>query len=259
LAREALGMGSASDAVLDVRAADWWLRGVIDGGRLVRMVMHAAAREDSGLDALDLVQVPLKPPAVHGVGGVSRKGDCVSCASHYYSFTRLRTTGTLVYRGVRMRVSGLTWMDHEFGSSELQADQVGWDWFSVQLDDGRELMLYLLRQRDGSVTRVSSGSLIERDGRVRYLPLSAFSVQTTAHWRSPHSGGDYPSAWRVRVPGAGVDVVLMPTVADQELAAVSGGVSYWEGAVGAFDPASPGRSLGAGYVELTGYAGRVSL
>jgi predicted secreted hydrolase len=149
-------------------------------------------------------------------------------------------------------------MDHEFGSDELQANQVGWDWFSLQLDDRREIMLYLLRQKDGSVTPESSGSLIGVDGRVTYLPRAAFAVSATGSWTSPHTGGVYPSGWRVRVPGARVDLVLTPVLLDQELANVLGGVSYWEGAVDARDGAS-GRSLGVGYVELTGYAGAVLL
>lgn len=149
-------------------------------------------------------------------------------------------------------------MDHEFGSDELQANQVGWDWVSLQLDDRREVMLYVLRQKDGSITPQSSGSLIDAGGRVTYLPLSAFSLTATGSWTSPHTGAVYPSGWRVRVPLAHVDVTLTPELLDQELANLSGGVSYWEGAVDATD-ASSGRALGVGYVELTGYAGAVSL
>jgi predicted secreted hydrolase len=128
----------------------------------------------------------------------------------------------------------------------------------VQLDDRRELMLYLLRQKDGSVTPQSSGSLIDARGHVTYLPRSAFVVEATGSWKSPHTGGVYPSGWRVRVAGAGLNVVLAPVVLDQELANTVGGVSYWEGAVDVRDGVS-GRSLGVGYVELTGYAGAVSL
>jgi predicted secreted hydrolase len=172
--------------------------------------------------------------------------------------TRLRTRGTLTFEGQRLPVAGLSWMDHEFGSDELQASQAGWDWFSIQLDDKREFMLYLLRQKDGSVTPESSGSLIARDGSVTYLPRSAFTVASTGTWTSPHTGGVYPSGWRLRVPQARIDVTLTPEILDQELANLAGGVSYWEGAVDATDAAS-GRPVGVGYVELTGYAGAVSL
>jgi predicted secreted hydrolase len=157
-----------------------------------------------------------------------------------------------------MNVRGLSWMDHEFGSDELQAGQIGWDWFSIQLDDRRELMLYVLRQKDGSITPASSGSLIAADGRVTYLPLSAFATQATGSWTSPHTGGVYPMGWHVSVPSAHVDLTLVPMLLDQELANTVGGVSYWEGAVDVKDGAT-GKSFGQGYVELTGYAGAVSL
>jgi predicted secreted hydrolase len=257
-AREALGMGSASNTTLDVRALDWYLRGA-PAGRPdeEKMTMHAAERTAAGLDAIDFVQVPEKKPAIHGRGGVSRKSDCPSCASHYYSYTRLHTTGTLVFKGERMPIDGLSWMDHEYGSSELEPNQAGWDWFAIQLDDRRELMLYSLRQKDGSVTPQSSGSLVEPDGSVRYLPRAAFVIDATGSWKSPHTGGTYPSGWRVRVPSASVDVTLAPTVLDQELAGTSSGVSYWEGAVDV--RSASGAALGVGYVELTGYAGTVAI
>ncbi len=255
-AREALGMGGASTARLDVHAGDWTLRGEpLRDPRLEKMTLHAA----DGSNALDLVQVPLKPPAVHGRDGVSRKAACLSCASHYYSYTRLHTSGSLTYGGTRFAVDGISWMDHEYGSSELQSDEVGWDWFSLQLDDGRELMLYLLRRKDGSVTPESSGSLIARDGSVRYLSLRDFTVAVRGNtrWHSPHTGASYPALWEVGVPSAGLSVSLAPVVADQELASTTGGVSYWEGAVDVLD--EDGKPLGQGYVELTGYAGSVSL
>jgi predicted secreted hydrolase len=247
-AREALGAGFASTKRLDVRDEGWTLTGPSP------FRLHASV-DGKGID---FSLTSEKPPAVHGHDGISKKGPCATCASHYYSMTRLRTAGTLTYGGARLAVSGISWMDHEFGSGELQANQVGWDWFSVQLDDRRELMLYLLRQKDGSVTPESSGSLIDARGHVTYLPRSAFVVTTTGSWKSPHTGGVYPSGWRVRVAAAGVDLVLAPVLADQELANTVGGVSYWEGAVDVRDGVS-GHSLGVGYVELTGYAGAVSL
>jgi predicted secreted hydrolase len=259
-AREALGMGRASSAALDVKADGWTLRGEALPGKpeFERMVMHARDVGAAGVDAIDFVQVPEKRPAVHGLGGVSRKAGCASCASHYYSYTRLRTSGTLTFDGVPLRVEGISWMDHEFGSGELEANQAGWDWFSVQLDDGRELMLYLLRQKDGSVTPESSGSLVERDGSVRHLVRDDFAIRATGSWRSPHTGGLYPSGWRVSVPKAGVDVTLTPVLADQELGGTAVNVSYWEGAVDV--RSADGRApLGVGYVELTGYAGAISL
>ncbi len=258
-AREALGMGAAATGRLDVHADDWSLHGTPAGTPdRERMTMHASQHTAQGTNAIDFVQMPEKRPAIHGHGGVSRKAACRSCASHYYSYTRLHTTGTLTFAGQRLAIDGLSWMDHEYGSDELQRDQAGWDWFAIQLDDKRELMLYLLRQKDGTVTPQSSGSLIERDGTVRYLARSAFAIEHTAIWKSPHTGGAYPSAWRVRVPFAGLDLSLTPTVADQELAGTSTGVSYWEGAVDVRD-ASAHKLLGVGYVEMTGYAGAIAI
>jgi predicted secreted hydrolase len=247
-ARAALGAGSASTTRLDVHVDTWSLTGPAP------FRMHAAA---DGI-AIDFIDVAEKPPAIHGHNGISKKAACDTCASHYYSMTRLHTTGTLTYAGQTLAVDGLSWMDHEFGSAELQTNQAGWDWFAIQLDDRREVMLYNLRQKDGAITPQSSGSLIERDGSVRYLPRSAFVITATGTWRSPHTGGVYPSGWRVTIPSANVDLTLVPTVLDQELANTVGGVSYWEGAVDVRDAPS-GRLLGVGYVELTGYAGAVSL
>jgi predicted secreted hydrolase len=245
--REALGMGRASSASLDVAAGDWTLRGTAP------FTMHAASPTIS----LDLAQRAEKPPAVHGRDGISLKAACATCASHYYSMTRLRTSGTLTY-GATFAVDGTSWMDHEFGSDELQGDQQGWDWFSIQLDDRREIMDYRLRRKDGSLTPESSGSLVGVRGDVRYLRGADVLVDALGTWTSPHTGGVYPSGWHVRVPLANVDLTLTPTVRDQELANTAGGVSYWEGAVDVTDTAT-GRRAGAGYVELTGYAGAVSL
>jgi predicted secreted hydrolase len=255
IAREALGEGFASSTQLVVRSGAWTLVGTPQrDSRRERMLLHAV----SGANALDLVQIPQKPPAIHGSGGISRKAACLSCASHYYSYTRLHTSGTLTYDGVTFAVDGLSWMDHEFGSSELAPDQVGWDWFSLQLADGREIMLYRLRQADGGITPQSSGSLIDRNGTVHPLSLADFAIESHAVWMSPHTGAHYPSLWRVRIPAYRLDLVLTPTVADQELADASS-TSYWEGAVNVTAATSSHQTLGVGYVELTGYAGAVRI
>ncbi len=258
-AREALGMGHASTTALDVKAERWTLTGVpLQRADFERMRLQARAATPRGPNAIDLVATPEKAPAIHGHGGVSRKAKCISCTSHYYSYTRLQTTGTLTFDGRHFPVTGISWMDHEFGSGELDRGQAGWDWFSIQLDDRRELMLYRLRQKDGKVTPESSGSFVGVEGRVRYLPLSAFTVAATGTWKSPHTGAVYPSGWNVVVPSAHVNLTLTPTVLDQELANTTGGVSYWEGAVDVRD-ARRGTLVGVGYVELTGYAGSISL
>lgn len=251
LARDALGQGFASDSTFNVVANGWTLSGTAAKRPLMRLrATHAG-------DALDLQLVSAKPPAVHGMGGVSRKGPCASCASHYYSFTRLATRGTLERGNIRYAVNGISWMDHEYGSDELQPNQSGWDWFSMQLNDGREVMLYRLRQTDGRTTPQSSGSLVARNGTTTYLPLSSFTIASTATWKSPHTGAAYPSAWRVRVRGVRDELQLIPALSDQELVDATG-TTYWEGAVDIRD-AQTHAPLGLGYVELTGYAAALRL
>ncbi len=150
--------------------------------------------------AIQFTVSPEKPLVVHGTGGISRKGSVAGQASHYYSFTRLATTGTVTIGNESFDVTGTSWMDHEFGSADLDKDLVGWDWFSLQLDDQRELMLYRLRRADGSAHPASSGTLIDRDGRGHHLLLGDFTLEPTSYWTSPASKAHYPQRWRLTIP-----------------------------------------------------------
>lgn len=206
--------------------------------------------------ALDLALTPDKPLVAHGAGGVSRKGAARGDASHYVSFTRLRTRGRLVADGNTLAVEGSSWMDHEYASNPAPPTHSGWDWFGLQLDDGRELMLYRLRLPGGAIEPFSQGTLIGRDGRTRTLALADFSVTPTGAWTSPHSGARYPSGWLVRVPSEDLTLTITPTVADQELTVASmGGLVYWEGSVRIASLCRGVTGAGQGYAELTGYAG----
>jgi predicted secreted hydrolase len=247
--RGALGMASAAAATLNVHSGDW----SIAGTNPIRII---AAKAASGLN---LALKSEKPPAINGEDGISRKGPCSSCASHYYSLTRLDTSGIVESGGVRYRVDGVSWMDHEFGSDELQPNQSGWDWFALQLGDDRELMLYRLREKNGATTPQSSGSLVESSGKVRHLLLRDFQIQALGTWKSPHTGAAYPSGWRLRVPSESIDVTVTPVMHDQELVDRQLGVAYWEGDcdVRGFDGRHAVR--GVAYVELTGYAGTLHL
>jgi predicted secreted hydrolase len=239
--RGALGMAGARLDRYRVWIDDWEAR--LEGGAHRIRASHPEW-------SLDLRLESAKPPVIHGVDGVSQKAAGPGRASHYYSLTRLRGSGQLRVGEERLAVSGQAWMDHEWGSNQLTEEQVGWDWFSLQLADGRELMLYLMRRRDGSVEPVSGGTLVAPDGRARHLPLSAFRVSATGEWRSSRTRGRYPSGWRVRVPDAGIDLTIAPVLPDQEVVTTGGaGVVYWEGAV-----RITGSDTGVGYVELTGYA-----
>jgi predicted secreted hydrolase len=250
-ARDALGQGYASETSLKVGANGWTLTGTGD----VRPHMHLHAA--SGDDGIDLALYSDKSPAIHGDGGISRKGNCTSCASHYYSFTRLLTHGTVERDGVRYAIDGISWMDHEYGSDELQNGRAGWDWFSIQLDDDREIMLYRLRRTDGTTTPQSSGSVVGAKGDVTHVPLSGFHIDATGTWRSPATHALYPSGWIVSVVGIRSRLRLVPILLDQELVDTAT-ATYWEGAVDVFD-ATTGARLGTGYVELTGYASRLRI
>jgi predicted secreted hydrolase len=152
-------------------------------------------------------------------------------------------------------VTGLTWMDHEFGSTQLSPDQVGWDWFSLQFDDDTELMLYVIRRANGRPDPHSAGTWVGADGGSVHVRQAEFSVEILERWTSPRSQGTYPIKWRIRVPARSLDVTLTPAFPDQELdTAKSTKVIYWEGAVVAAGSAQ-GRAVKArGYVEMTGYA-----
>jgi predicted secreted hydrolase len=205
----------------------------------------------AGNDAIDLTLRTHKPPAVHGQNGVSVKAEGVGSASHYYSMTRLEVSGAVDGK----RCHGLAWMDHEFGSSRLRESQSGWDWFSIQLDNDTELMLYQIRRRDGAPDVTSSGSLVTSDGSVIHLGHDQLRVQPLGRWTSPKSGATYPMGWTVAVPSLQISVTLQPLLKQQELdTRASTRVTYWEGAVsvsGSFDNVAV---TGQGYVEMTGYA-----
>lgn len=209
-------------------------------------------------DAIDLTLTSRKPPAIHGQNGVSVKAIGKGYASHYYSLTRLEATGVITIRGRREPVRGLAWMDHEFGSSALRENQVGWDWFSVQLDTETELMLYIIRKSDGTPDVTSSGSLILSDGRTIHLARDDFEVIARDRWRSKRSGATYPMGWLIRVPAFGIELRLRERMREQELVTSgSTGVTYWEGAVEVSGRSGSVAVSGLGYVEMTGYAARL--
>lgn len=249
VSRAGIGKAGAETGQLHVWI-DRWIAEAIPFRRDVHH-LNASASDFS----IDLFLTPEKPPVVHGDQGISRKGAALGQASHYYSLTRLATTGTLTVDGKVLQVTGTSWMDHEFGSGDLGRDQVGWDWFSVQIENHIELMFYRLRRADGSADSASSGTLTFADGRSRFLTASDLQIETLAHWSSAASGARYPSRWRLSVPSLALSLELVPELADQELITSSSTqVTYWEGAVQASGTYETARVTGQGYVELTGYA-----
>lgn len=247
--RQALDLAGADSTRYLVWLGDDYA-GLEPDGRTHRVVGRSPAF------ALDLRMEPEKPPVFHGHDGVSRKSAREGDASHYYSLTRLATRGRVVLGRDTLAVEGRSWMDHEFMSHRMAATHAGWDWFSVQLADGRDLMLYRLRRKDGGDEPVSSGTLVEADGRTRHLPREAFEIRATGSWKSPRTGGRYPAGWTLRLPGEALELALEPVLADQEIVAASmNGVAYWEGRVRVTGRAAGRAVTGEGYVELTGYAG----
>lgn len=208
---------------------------------------------------IDLTLTSEKPPVLHGNNGHSQKASCTGCASYYYSLTRMRAEGTLTRGGKPIKVSGITWMDHEFGSNQLTAEQVGWDWFSLQLNDGTELMLYVMRRRDGTLDENSSGTYVMADGSARHLALKDYAVKSTGTWKSSVSKATYPMGWHVEIPALGASFDIKPQMENQELARRSDtDVTYWEGTCTVSGNIEGRPIVGQAYVEMTGYAEQFS-
>jgi len=230
----------------------------------------AAHDERTGI-GVRLTASPLREPLLQGPNGYSRKSDTESAASHYYSVTRLETHGSLTIpeawadanpsaratsaippassEGTTFPVTGLSWMDHEFSSNQLGQTQLGWDWFALQLDDGRDVMLYMLRDESG--VDYAHGTIRTREGSAQWLQPRDWTLEALG----AHQG--YPSGWSLRIADRNLDLEIVPLVLDQEnVSAIVPGLRYWEGAV---EIQIAGKRAGQGYVELTGYgdAGRL--
>jgi predicted secreted hydrolase len=176
------------------------------------------------------------------------------------SLTRLLTSGSITLDGKPYQVEGLAWMDHEFFSHSLESNQSGWDWFSLQFNDGTELMLYRLRRKDGTVEPYSSGTFIDANGRAYFLSLNEFQLQPGKLWSSPETKARYPIEWTIRVPGLSLECTVSTRLPAQELTDKTGASpTYWEGAVEAQGTRGGAPIKGAGYLEMTGYAGAVRM
>ena len=246
---ESAASASASQSARLAWMEDWSLQPQPDGTWRITARAEAPARMQ-----IDLTLRPVKAPVIEGADGVSQKAAGAGNASYYYSFTRLKTTGSLAVGSDQGHsVQGESWFDHEWASNQLSTDQVGWDWFCFQFEDQSELMLYAMRRRDGTVDPVSSGTWVAADGHVEHLKYADFKLASTRSWRSVKTGAAYPLEWQVSIPAYQLNFTVEPKLEDQEL--VLPPVSYWEGAI-AVSGQQKGQPLrGHGYMELTGYAG----
>jgi predicted secreted hydrolase len=249
VSRRGPGLAGADERGMHVWLLNWMAK--MEGKKIRLEARH------QGME-LSLDLVPRKPLVFHGKNGLSQKGPATGQASYYFSYTDLETSG-FIKTGLSqtsVRVNGVSWLDHEFGSNQLTPEQVGWDWFSLHLSDGQDLMIYFLRRKDGTVEPSSSGTLVTRSGGSIHLKLSDINVEIVDTWKSLKSGGKYPSRWKVNVPVAKIALEINPLVPSQELLTEgSTGVTYWEGAVGGKGTSAGKPVTCEGYVELTGYAG----
>lgn len=243
-ARGALDLAGAALNPFRVWLEDWRLAAVQGDDWPWRLHM----REDGY--ALDLTLTPLKPMVLEGRDGLSQKSPEPGNASYYYSGTRIRAEGTLSFAGHSVPVTGLAWLDREWSTSALSAEQLGWDWFALQLDDGADLMFYHMRRKDGGIDPLSSGAWIDAQGHKTPLALADVDLVRVDEWSAP-GGVVYPAGWQLTIKPLGKRYLVRPAVPDQELRV---SVRYWEGAVDVWDADSPQQHLGRGYMELTGYA-----
>ncbi len=247
--RGAAGLAGATGNPFRVWIENWNVTSLnVDGSRVQLFA------EDEGY-ALNLTLASVKPIVLHGDRGLSQKSAEVGNASYYLSFTRMETQGTITVNGETLNVRGESWMDHEWSTAVLGENAVGWDWFSIQLNDNRELMLFQIRQKDGRIEPMSSGTLVEPDGATHHLTRDQFDIKVLSTWTSSPTRATYPARWKISVPSAGIELELIPIVADQEMKV---SIVYWEGAVNVSGQSNSKPATGRGFVEMTGYAVRAA-
>ena len=239
--RGAMGLAGATAAPFRIWLHDWNMASVDGSENLFPLRLQA---EERGV-AIDLTLRATKPVTLQGDQGWDPKGEGPGNASYYYSFTRMETEGTVAVADGVFTVEGQSWKDHEWSTSALGPDEIGWDWFALQLDDGREIMVYQLRRRDGSISPYTGGTLVEKDGSKQHLTMNDVDLRVLEYWTSEVSGARYPVRWELTHPEQELALEISAIMPNQEL---NVSVRYWEGAVDI-----GGSHPGYGYVEMTGY------
>jgi predicted secreted hydrolase len=245
ISRGAFGEAGFEDGERVAWIDDWTLRLDGDGAFSIEAAMGEAA--------LTLRLVSEKPPVLHGENGFSRKAAGEGHASNYYSLTRLATSGEVRVGDRTFAVRGLSWFDHEWATNQLAPGQIGWDWLSLQLSDGTELMLYQIRLEKGGADPSSKGTWVAADGTTTNLPSGSYTMTPIDWWKSRKTPARYPIAWRIAVPGQQLQLAVRAVIPEQELALSP--LSYWEGAVDVSGTRGGRKVSGRGYLELTGYSG----
>lgn len=242
--RGGAGLAGAQAAPYRVWLEDWVIEETADG-----QIRLLAQTEDVGLD---LMLTQTLPPILHGDGGLSPKGPEPGNASYYYSQVRQRSEGTVRIGDEIIPVTGLSWKDHEYSTSALSPGAIGWDWFSLQFDNGTSLMFFQIRREDGTLEQFSSGTFIDANGNTTHLDRADWELIVTDTWTSPDSGAEYPAGWQIAIPAIDLAIEGKPLMPNQEL---NVSTVYWEGAV-EFTGTLAGEPVRArGYIEMTGYAG----
>jgi predicted secreted hydrolase len=242
LERARPGLAYSSDQTMDVALLDW-------SAKLQNNAIQLKATESNF--AIDLTCADGRGPIFQGPGGVNTKGHQPGQASYYYSITRLKTTGTLTLAGKPYRLTGLTWMDHEFSSDAMSKNQVGWDWMGLQLTDGSDLMLYRMRDAAGNSDYLS-GTRITPDAQPHYLSAADLTLSGDSPWHSPASQANYPQRWTVTLKGQPPLTITSEMPAQELITTNSTKVTYFEGAAAVTN--TGGHPAGEGYLEMTGYA-----
>jgi len=247
LNRRGPGLAGAREDRLEVWNENWKLAKQGTGFRL------QALEQETGFD---LNLIPRKKPVVHGNGADRSKWTISEDAPNYFSYTRLKTTGSVWVQGREIKVSGFSWMDRVFGKKLLVPEQKGWDRFMVRLDNGAELLLFFIRNRDGKVDPRSGGTWVDAHNKSTHLALEQIQFKSTGTWTSKKSRATYPSGWRLQLPGKKIDLEIIPEMPDQELHLMrSLSNAHWAGGVDVRGTYEGKPVEGKGHVELVGYGG----
>ena len=245
--REANKLAGAQINPLKVWLEDWQVMQIDDNVKFDLPTISISAK--TGQAEIDFILNASKPKVLQGEEGLSQKGKQPGNASYYYSYTRLKTEGTILLSGKEFEVSGYSWMDREWSTSALSDDQAGWDWFALQFNDNSEIMYYQMRKKDGTPDVYSKGIIVNKNGSSRLIKKDQVYLEVTDYWESP-SGVIFPSGWKLDIPDENIKLEITPTIKNQ-LMDVS--INYWEGAVLIEGIKNKEKFSGRGYVELTGY------